>query len=309
MKKTLSIAMAIAMMASMAAMASAKVGSIDTTTHITNNDNQVVVTDKNIAYGKTIYMPLLNEENNNIVTDSADVKSLSVKTSWDMNGSAVSNTEVVKKKDTSNDYGYYLGINTKENNSTKTTDVSGKITFKKSGTDAVNFSEDISFTLGHPEATGDITSTLSIHTFNDDTEETLGFTGGYFTVNTVGQSDLLLRATTRYNSDVAAAHPSANLDFVTFNNASFNRIGELTIEAPEGSFLYAVNADGSVSAIKAEYDEQEEAFKLKTRTLGAYVISDSELKTGVSTGTSSESENNSGTTENVKPNPSTGAIA
>ena len=85
--------------------------------------------------------------------------------------------------------------------------------------------------------------------------------------------------------------------------------GELTIEAPEGSFLYAVNADGSVSAIKAEYDEQEEAFKLKTRTLGAYVISDSELKTGVSTGTSSESENNSGTTENVKPNPSTGAIA
>ena len=110
MKKILSTAMAIAMMASMVAMASAKVGSLDTTTYITNDNNQVVVTAENIAYGKTIYMPLLKTsvipdsepltgEESNIVTDNADIKSLSAKATWDMNGSAVANTEVVKKKD------------------------------------------------------------------------------------------------------------------------------------------------------------------------------------------------------------------
>jgi hypothetical protein len=58
---------------------------------------------------------------------------------------------------------------------------------------------------------------------------------------------------------------------------SFNKIGELFLPADEGTFLYVLNSDGTLSAANAEYDSYEEGFFIKTRTLGSYVISDIEL--------------------------------
>ncbi len=133
--------------------------------------------------------------------------------------------------------------------------------------------------------------------------------GHYFDVDVTGQSKILLYYDEKYNSTVAAVYPSANLDFVIFNGASFNKTGELTLLADEGSYLYALNADGSLSKIKAEYDEYEEAFKVTTRTLGKYVISDTELTlvAASSSATSSTAPVSSSTTTPVKTNPGTGA--
>jgi hypothetical protein len=126
-------------------------------------------------------------------------------------------------------------------------------------------------------------------------------------VNVTGQGKLLLYYDEKFNASVAAAYPYANLDFVNFNGASFNRTGTLSILAEEGSYLYALNADGSLSKISAEYDEYEEAFKISTRTLGKYVISDTELTLVAASTSSTASSSNSST--GTKTNPGTGAAA
>ncbi len=137
--------------------------------------------------------------------------------------------------------------------------------------------------------------------------------GHYFDVDVTGQGKVLLYYDEKYNSSVAAVYPSANLDFVSFNGPSFNKTGELTILASAGTYLYALNADGSLSTVKSTYDEYEEAFKITTRTLGKYVISDTELKlvapVSSSTVSSSTVVTSSTTTTPVKPNPGTGAAA
>ena len=67
-----------------------------------------------------------------------------------------------------------------------------------------------------------------------------------------------------------------------------------------------------LSAVKATYDEYEEGWRVKTRTLGKYLISDVELKTSVPTVTPGEDADDTvdGTVEPTVPsNPSTGARA
>ena len=58
--------------------------------------------------------------------------------------------------------------------------------------------------------------------------------------------------------------------------------------------------------VNAEYDEYDEAFVVKTRTLGKYVISDVEL-TIVNTVPEVENNNQGQTGGNVIKNPGTGA--
>lgn len=99
------------------------------------------------------------------------------------------------------------------------------------------------------------------------------------------------------------------------------------IVADEDTYLYEVTDDGvktvaylpaggtgsaAVSAalgVKningAEYDEKEGAWHIRTRKLGAYAISDTELDTS-RTLDGDESSSESGNTDGSKPNPSTG---
>ena len=98
-----------------------------------------------------------------------------------------------------------------------------------------------------------------------------------FTVNTIGQGDLILRATATYNSTVGALYPEANLDFYNGNGVSFNKTGEMFMPADAGSFIYELKNGVLVAIPGAEYDEYDEGFYFKTRTLGTYVISDVEL--------------------------------
>ncbi len=298
MKKFVTTALASAMVLSMAATSMAVVADINDNIHTANNSGLIGADSKaTYSYGSTLYFPLVSDTNTS-VSSYDDVKGTAIKQTWEMNGSAISKVEIVKKKATDNNYYYFLSVATKDNNSTKSTDVAGEIKLKKSGTNGFETGVNLGFTLAFPVAAdaNEILDKVQLHKFVGDEEDVLNFDGGYFTVNTVGQGDLLLSSNTKFNAEIASWNPNANLDFITFNNASFNKIGELTINAPAGSYLYVLNADKTFSKVNATYDEYEEAFKLKTRTLGSYVISDVEFK--ISSGSGSG-----------KPNPGTGANA
>lgn len=306
MKKFFAAALASAMVVSMAATSFATTQVVEDAFYLEKDGivNSGVHT-SNVDYGKTIYYVF--KDGTAVVSDYEAVKGTSIKQKWDMNGTAVEKIEIVKKKNADGVYAYYLAVKSKANNSTSTTDVSGKITLtKNSPTDKkYNQDVDVKFTLGYATAgTKAITSDTQIFNFGanapglgSDEEDTITFAGGYMTVNTVGQSKMLISLSTKYNADIANKY-NANLDFLTFNGASFNKTGELTIEADPNTFLYQVNADGNLVAVKASYDEYEEAFKFKTRTLGTYVIADSELKLTATT-----------PVDPAKPNPGTGANA
>ena len=152
-----------------------------------------------------------------------------------------------------------------------------------------------------------------------------------FTVNASGQGKLNLAWNTDFNKEFAAMYDYANIDFLTFTSKpATNRTGDLYIVADEDTYLYEVTDDGvktvaylpaggtgsaAVSAalgVKningAEYDEKEGAWHIRTRKLGAYAISDTELDTS-RTLDGDESSSESGTSGNnngTKPIPDTG---
>ena len=110
---------------------------------------------------------------------------------------------------------------------------------------------------------------------------------------------------TDFNKEVADLDKSANMDFVTFEgNPSFNKNGTMYIYADVDTYLYEVK-DGKLVAVDAEYDEDYEAWTFKTRTLGAYVISDKELEEQVITD-GDEDASSSTTEDGGKENPDTG---
>lgn len=276
-----------------------------------------------VGYGDTIYYRLENEEGSTVPVSEYDaVKGISIKKSWEMNGNAVDKIEIVKKKygDSAAEYAYYLALTFKSSSSTSEIDVLGTLTLKKSGNNGIlnikNDSNEIDFavnlTVGYPYAgnsddydADSIYDDAVIYNFSSsgkaqieaDTEYELRLVDvdedSYFTVNTKGQGKILLSCNNNYNNDIAAKYPNASLSFVNGNGATFNQSGVLTLRADEGSYLYAVSSNGSLTKVKAEYDEYEGAFKIKTRTLGRYVISDTELRLSGSSSSSSRPSSSS----------------
>ncbi len=333
MKKFFAAALASAMVVSMAATSFAAPAAV--TGVYNSGDKPVLYKESNglmklndglVGYGKTAFFALTSDADlkNVPVTEYDAVKGTSIKVKWEIGATAVEKLEIVKKKNGSQDYSYYLAVSTKANSTTKETDVAGTVNLRKSGSPSFDLKDDkavsISFTLGYASADDTIvdkvrqdlvTDTAKIFNFTtanagdadskipEADEYEISLPGdNYFLVNTIGQGKIILAADMDYNADIAAKYPNANLDFFNGNGATFNKIGELTLMADEGSFLYQVNADGNLVAVKYTYDEYEEAFKVKTRVLGSYVISDVELKLTATT-----------PVDPAKPNPGTGANA
>ena len=124
-----------------------------------------------------------------------------------------------------------------------------------------------------------------------------------FTVDVTGQGKLNLRYNRDFNKEFAAMYDYANIDFLTFEaTPSFNKTGYLYIFADEDSFIYEVTADGAKDA-GAEWDEDYEAWRIRTRTLGSYAISDVELDEKTVT---EDKDDSSSTTDSGKQNPDTG---
>ena len=203
-----------------------------------------------------------------------------------------------------------------ENDTNKIADLAGTISVGTSKAKARN--SDFSYEVNISYAP-DGTDANIVKKFDGDDTLDVGFTGivafeddlgeidiefgdeAMFTVNVTGQGRLNLSWNTDHNKEFADMYSYANIDFLTFSGTpSFNRNGYLYIYAPEDSFIYGVSADGAVD-VDAEWDEDYEAWRIRTRTLSSYAVSDVELDEKTVT-----EDKDDTTTDGGKVNPDTG---
>jgi len=336
MKKLFALVLAVAMVLSLASVAMAnsfgttnnpvlvedadgklQVQYDDTSFYKWDGDNKVFVANNGTTpYGKTIYIQLLDSEGNPVTKNDA-VSGLKVTAKWTQNGKYVKSVEIVKKGGQ-----YMIAINT-QGSETKEKDVVGTITVTGKGyATGTDYKEDKKYSTKKTEI--DVELNLKFASANEgdavpengafyefsewdgDEEEEITFEKDddvSFTVDTTHQGDLVLAMNTDENEAVTKLYPSANLDFYNFNGATFRKTGTLLIPAEEGQFIYEVK-DGALQAVNAKYDSFEEAFTIKTKTLGQYVLSDVELAVGTAV---APAEAAAATPVAVAANPSTGA--
>lgn len=231
-------------------------------------------------------------------------------------------------------YEYWVKITTKDSATTKDIDVVGSIwvgTSKSSAKKEKDGSEDkfrADFTLTNSDPGNDdydeATDYVSIEpgeravvSFADDASDEFEVEFGddaRFVFNARGQGKLNLAYNTKYNKDFAYDYDDANIDFINFEGEpTTNRTGTLYIYADEDSYIYEVTSKGAKKINGAYYDDDEEAWVIRTRNLTSYAISDKKLKTvdqmnnGSSSSSGSKPGSNSGSgSNNGKPNPDTG---
>ena len=229
-------------------------------------------------------------------------------------------------------YEYWVKITTKDSATTKDIDIVGSIwvgTSKSSAKKEKDGSEDkfrADFTLTNSDPGNDdydeATDYVSIEpgeravvSFADDASDEFEVEFGddaRFVFNARGQGKLNLAYNTKYDRDFAYDYDDANIDFINFEGEpTTNRTGTLYIYADEDSYIYEVTSKGAKKINGAYYDDDEEAWVIRTRNLTSYAISDKKLKTvdQMNNGSSSSSKpgSNSGSgSNNGKPNPDTG---
>ncbi len=339
MKKLFAIVLAVAMVLSLASVAMAantslsknskqtllngdkefNVGAFEITLRKGKN-NFVSYEGDNIPYGKTVYIPLIDASGNK-VTQSDAVSGLKVSAKWDTNGKFVESVSIAKK----DDY-YHIAIVT-TGSETKEKDVEGTLTLtgkaystptdagkdqKKVKADKAEI--DITLTLGFDKSADlEVTDTGKIFNFEDldeqDEECELTFEEDdevSFTVDTTHQGEIVVAMDTDEIDAVEDAYPSANLDFFNFNGATFRKTGTLLLPGEEGQFVYEYK-NGALQAVNAKWDSYEEAFVIKTKTLGQYVISDVELAVGAAVTPTADAAAAPAATVAPAANPSTGA--
>lgn len=274
-----------------------------------------------LSPGKTAYLPILVATNGAPATaDQKDaVKKLKVYSEWSI-GKTDAPTIEYKKLDTIG-YCYVVAVKLPEGSNTKSYDLAGSLMLGRTKALAeedvrtIKFGAEVMY--GTSKDFEPVSQKAPVINFEDEEGEVEVLWGdndtlATFTVNVNGQSKLNLDYSTKFDADFAAKYDYANIDFLKFTKApSFNRTGEMKIYAEKDTFLYEVTADGAKAVKDAKYDENEGAWIFKTRTLGAYAISDKELKTVTSSSSSSASEApsempGSSTPGTAKPNPDTG---
>ena len=299
---------------------------------------QAVDTDKNIS---VVDGYIVGGE----MTQPEDAKAMAVAS---IIANEVVNVNTTVDRTYKNNYTYWVEIKTKEDDTTKVLDLAGVLRIgstKNKAEDATNaFQLDTSLDNRVYDSGAYVTvedewtfapDSRSVVKFSDDAEDVVLYFGeneaAWFEFDARGQSALNLEFTFDFNKEIADLFPEANIDFLTFTSKpATNRTGDLYIVADEDTYLYEVTDDGvktvaylpaggtgsaAVSAalgVKningAEYDEKEGAWHIRTRKLGAYAISDTELDTSRTLdGDESSSESgNSGNNNGNKPIPDTG---
>ena len=282
--------------------------------------------------GTKVYVPILlwtDTDDDGEVEDgeltqptSDDIKGYKVYADWKV-GDVDDDPEIkyvkFQKDGTNYSYGYAAVVYIPETTSAKDFDLAGTLAIAKTSSKADDAIDQNKFDFDITYASSakiyedfDGTETLEdgggIVEFADDCGEIdieFGDETALFTVDVTGQGKLNLAWNTDFNKEVADLDKSANMDFVTFEgNPSFNKNGTMYIYADVDTYLYEVK-DGKLVAVDAEYDEDYEAWTFKTRTLGAYVISDKELEEQVITD-GDEDASSSTTEDGGKENPDTG---
>lgn len=299
---------------------------------------QAVDTDKNISVVDGYIV-------GGTMTQPEDAKDMAVAS---IIANEVVNVNTTVDRTYKNNYTYWVEIKTKEDDTTKVLDLAGVLRIgstKNKAEDVANaFQLDTSLDNRVYDSGAYVTvedewtfapDSRSVVKFSDDAEDVVLYFGeneaAWFEFDARGQSALNLEFTFDFNKEIADLFPEANIDFLTFTSKpATNRTGDLYIVADEDTYLYEVTDDGvktvaylpaggtgsaAVSAalgVKningAEYDEKEGAWHIRTRKLGAYAISDTELDTSRTLdGDESSSESgNSGNNNGNKPIPDTG---
>lgn len=299
---------------------------------------QAVDTDKNISVVDGYIV-------GGTMTQPEDAKDMAVAS---IIANEVVNVNTTVDRTYKNNYTYWVEIKTKEDDTTKVLDLAGVLRIgstKNKAEDTTNaFQLDTSLDNRVYDSGAYVTvedewtfapDSRSVVKFSDDAEDVVLYFGeneaAWFEFDARGQSALNLEFTFDFNKEIADLFPEANIDFLTFTSKpATNRTGDLYIVADEDTYLYEVTDDGvktvaylpaggtgsaAVSAalgVKningAEYDEKEGAWHIRTRKLGAYAISDTELDTSRTLdGDESSSESgNSGNNNGTKPIPDTG---
>lgn len=263
-----------------------------------------------LPYGETVYYPLFYQDSGGIlvgVHESAATKSIKIKADWEEGSSYIDKLSVIKKRYINanqlagniefvdNRYCYFLAITAKTRSTTTTAthDVHGTVKLRKtSGDSEYRFDYDdidylnVDFEVGYsaPEDSNVIPITPALFVpgqdFDEYDEETFDFEAdshSYFVVNTNSQKKIVLGMNTDYDDAIADKYPQANLDFFNGNGAAFNRIGYLYLYADRGSYVYVIENNNTLKKISASYDSYDDAFVIRTRTLGRYVVSDIKL--------------------------------
>ena len=256
-------------------------------------------------------------------TKDVDHKKGTIKADWKV-GEADVDVELVKfTKAVDNipagTYVYCAVITLPENNGNKAVDLSGTI---KAGTNSSSAKKgyEMSIELSYmPNADDDYTSKefaggslndkTGIVKFDKDAGEididfdTDSKTVATFTVDVDGQDKLNMEWNTTFDTDFGKKYDYANLEFITFEGKpAFNKTGSLFIYAEDkNTFVYEATEDGA-KAVDAKWNEDYEAWEIKTRKLTSYVLSDVELDEQTVT----EDKNESSKPESGKDNPDTG---
>lgn len=142
----------------------------------------------------------------------------------------------------------------------------------------VNFYVDVDADVN--SGTDEIYDGTHVYEFNDmeDDEITLYGGDGTFIVDTRGQGKLVIKTDVKYNKGIEKANPNANYVYYNSNYPTFNRLGYLYLKANRGDRIYKVDkSTGRLTKMSVPYDRDMEAFKIRTRTLGCYVVAEREL--------------------------------
>ncbi len=283
MKKFLSMALAATMIMSMAAVAfAAENVSVSTGDIVKVKRDAAAAVPAEYNFDSTYYILLDGD-----IEKASDIK---VKANWERGGEYVESVKVAPVM--SNGKAVYgIAIVLKEQpTSTSTKDIIGTVTLSASKSkytitgagDSNKLDIDVALSVKNATA-GDASKTgddVYIHSFGDGDEEQeieLYAEAGKFVVNTIGQGKLVIKTTVDYNKGIENVAPDVNYTYFNGNNATFNRLGDLYLNAKEDEFLYKVNSDGTLTKVDAKYDSDEEAFVVRTRVIGSYVISEKEL--------------------------------
>ena len=254
-----------------------------------------------------------------------DYKNPSIKVDWKV-GEADVDYELVKFDSAVTEttlrgkYVYCVIVTLPENKGSKAVDLAGKIQVGSSST-AAKKSTGIDLELSYmPDETDyNIINDFDGGVLNDGTTGIVKFdkeageididfdtnskTVATFTVDVDGQDKLNMEWNTDFDTDFGKKYDYANLEFIEFEGKpSFNKTGTLYIYAEDkNTFVYEATEDGA-KAVKAEWNEDYEAWEIKTRKLTSYVLSDVELDEKTAT----EDKNESSKPESGKDNPDTG---
>ena len=245
------------------------------------------------------------------VYESAAAGSAKVSKDWEENGSYVDDVEVIRKRvsdsydipgstSSSMNYIYCVAVTIKSSSSTSDRDLFGQITVKQTSGDRENRFEDVvldlAIEIGYLDAedtevgAGVIPEEPATFRrgsgFEQDSEFVFEFEAdshSTFVVNTIGQGTITLGMNTDPDDDLSEAiydEYGVDVDFFNGNYGTFNRTGTLYLCPSSGEddyYVYAIDEDGDVSRVSADWDSYEDGYAIRTRTLGRYFLSPQRL--------------------------------